>query len=349
MFELYGTADGTATADLDSSILIVDDDPGLVQVMNQILSEVGNLRFATNGPDALRLARESAPDLILLDAEMPGMSGFQLFEALRLAPELANVPVIFITGHSEPDFEVSALEMGAVDFIVKPFTASLVRARVRTQLRVQHMAAKLSRIALTDSLTGVANRLQFDDMLQREWRRCRRGGDPLSLLLVDVDHFKAYNETHGRPAGDAALQRVADALALVCRRPADVVARCGGDELMVMLPQTDRNGAWFVAHAILEAVGALAIPHGKSPTHRNLTVSIGIGAYDELSACWAVHGPDLRRDSAVPPSPCEATDLVLAADQALRLAKRVRRAQAGVCDISSVGAQEPARAGAPAH
>lgn len=349
MFEHYGSADGAATADLDSSILIVDDDPGLVQVMNQILSEVASLRFATNGQDALRLARESAPDLILLDAEMPGMSGFQLFESLRLAPELANVPVIFITSHSEADFEVSALEMGAVDFIVKPFTASLVRARVRTQLRVQHLAAKLGRMGLTDKLTGVANRVQFDDLLQREWRRSRRGGDPLSLLLVDVDHFKLYNDGHGRPAGDACLQRVSDALALVCRRPADVVARCGGDELMVLLPQTDRNGAWFVAHAILEAIAVLAMPHGKSPTHRNVTVSIGIGAYDELSACWTVNGPDLRRDSTVPPASCAATDLVLAADQALRLTKRVRRAQAGVCDISSVGTQEPARAGAPAH
>jgi diguanylate cyclase (GGDEF)-like protein len=348
MFELYGSTDHAASADLDSSILIVDDDPALVQVMNQILSEVASLRFATNGQDALRLARESAPDLILLDAEMPGMSGFQLFESLRLAPELANVPVIFITSHSEADFEVSALEMGAVDFIVKPFTASLVRARVRTQLRVQHMAAKLGRMALTDKLTGAANRLQFDDLLQREWRRSRRGGDPLSLLLVDVDHFKSYNDTHGRPAGDACLQRVSDALALVCRRPADVVARCGGDELMVLLPQTDRNGAWFVAHAILDAIAALAIPHGNSPTHRSVTVSIGIGAYDELSACWISHGPDLRRDST-PPATCVAIDLVLAADQALRLIKRVRRAQAGVCDISSVATQEAAPVEAPAH
>jgi diguanylate cyclase (GGDEF)-like protein len=346
MFEQYGSGDGAGTADLDSSILIVDDDPGLVQVMNQILSQVASLRFATNGQDALRLARESAPDLILLDAEMPGMSGFQLFEALRLAPELANVPVIFITGHSEADFEVSALEMGAVDFIVKPFTASLVLARVRTQLRVQHMAAKLSRLALTDTLTGVANRLRFDDLLQREWRRSRRGGDPLSLLLVDVDHFKLYNQVHGRAAGDACLQRVADALARVCRRPADFVARSGGDELTVLLPQTDRNGAGFVAHAILDAVAALAMPHGKSPTHRNVTVSIGIGAYDELSACWTGAGTDLRRESAVPPLACAATDLVLAADQALRLTKRVRRAQAGVCDVASVGAPAPERAGA---
>jgi diguanylate cyclase (GGDEF)-like protein len=349
MFEHYGSADHSATADLDSNILIVDDDPGLVQVMNQILCEVASLRFATNGQDALRLARESAPDLILLDAEMPGMSGFELFEALRLAPELANVPVIFITSHSEADFEVSALEMGAVDFIVKPFSASLVRARVRTQLRVQHMAAKLSRIALSDSLTGVANRAQFDERLDREWRRSRRGGDAMALLLVDVDHFKSYNAVHGRAAGDACLQRVADALAMVCRRPADFVARGGGDELMALLPQTDRKGAWFVAHGILDAVGALEIPHGKSPTHRNVTVSIGIGCYDERSSCWATPGPDLRRDSAVSGAACAATDLVLAADQALRLIKRGRRGRAGTVDVSSLGALEPEQAGAPAH
>src|SRR6202171_1154717 len=124
----------------DASILLVDDDPGAIQLMGRILADVGKLRFATNGRDALRLARDAAPDLILLDAEMPGMSGFQLLKTLKAESFLADVPVIFITSHAEAGFEVSALDMGAADFIAKPLKASRVLARVRTQLRVKHMA-----------------------------------------------------------------------------------------------------------------------------------------------------------------------------------------------------------------
>jgi PleD family two-component response regulator len=142
----------------DVSILLVDDDPGAIQLMGHILASVGKLRFATNGNDALRLARDSAPDLILLDAEMPGMSGFELLKTLKAESSLADVPVIFITSHNEAGFEVSALDMGAADFIAKPFRSSRVLARVRTQLRAKHMADELRRTATIDGVIGVANR-----------------------------------------------------------------------------------------------------------------------------------------------------------------------------------------------
>jgi diguanylate cyclase (GGDEF)-like protein len=328
-------------SDLDNSILIVDDDPGVVEVLGRILSDVGQLRFATNGKDALRLARESIPDLILLDAEMPDISGFQLFESLRKESALSGVPVIFITSHSEASFEVSALEMGAVDFIAKPFSSSLVLARVRTQLRATHMAATLNRMAPTDRLTGLPNRRLFNEILEREWRRTRRGGDPMSLLLLDVDHFKLYNEHYGRACGDACLQRVAQS----SPRPADLVARSAGDEFMLLLPQTPRDGAEHVARRILDAVQALDLIHDKAPTRPNITVSVGIGCYDALSACWANAGPDHRRGKDLH-VPCTASDLVLAADQALRSGKRGRRARVTLCDISSIGTPESAPAAA---
>src|SRR3984957_5292421 len=185
--------------DTDVSILLVDDDPGAIQLMGRILAGVGQLRFATNGHDALRLARESAPDLILLDAEMPGMNGFELLRMLKAESSLAEVPVIFITSHNEAGFEVSALDMGAADFIAKPLRASRVLARVRSQLRVKHMADELRRTATTDGLTGVANRRQFDVSLESEWRRAQRSGEPVSLLMIDVDHFKLYNDLYGHP------------------------------------------------------------------------------------------------------------------------------------------------------
>src|ERR1700724_305216 len=174
----------------DVNVLLVDDDLGAIQVMGRILAGVGKLRFATNGQDALRLARDSTPDLILLDAEMPGMSGFELLKTLKAESSLADVPVIFITSHSEAGFEVSALDMGAADFIAKPLRSSRVLARVRTQLRVKYMADELRRTATTDALTGVANRRQFDESLGREWLRAQRCGDPASLVMIDGDHFK---------------------------------------------------------------------------------------------------------------------------------------------------------------
>jgi PleD family two-component response regulator len=195
------------------SILLVDDDPAAIQLMGRILADLGQLRFATNGKDALRLARASAPDLILLDAEMPNMSGFHLLEALKRESALAAVPVIFITSHCEARFEVSALEMGAADFIAKPVRSSLILARVRAQLRIIDMTNELRHTATIDALTGIANRRLFDEILEREWLRTRRAREPMSLLLVDVDHFKLYNDRYGHPQGDACLQRVARALA----------------------------------------------------------------------------------------------------------------------------------------
>src|SRR5580700_12049436 len=151
-----------------SDILLVDDDPDTIKVLRRILANSGELRFATNGADALRLAREAAPDLMLLDAEMPGFSGFQVFDALKAEPALADVAVIFVTSQSDAEITVSAFEMGAVDYITKPVNAALVLARVKTQLRVKHLTDELRRTATTDSLTGVASRRRFDESLKLE-------------------------------------------------------------------------------------------------------------------------------------------------------------------------------------
>ncbi len=320
-------------------ILLVDDDPGAIHLLGTMLAGLARLRFATSGKDALRLACDLPPDLILLDAEMPGMSGFQLMELLKAEPLLADVPVIFITSHAETSFEVSALDAGAADFIAKPFRSSRVTARVKTHLRVKRMADELRRLASTDALTGVANRRVLDESLTHEWLRARRSGDPLALLLIDVDHFKRYNDRYGHQMGDDCLVRVAQALRTACRRPADLVARYGGEEFMLLLPQTPRFGAECVAATALEAVKSLDIPHEDSPTSRRVSVSIGVAAHDEESTC---------RESAH--SRCSASDLVLAADEALYAVKRGGRAHARVrdlCDAFTWSQTLHAEAGAP--
>jgi diguanylate cyclase (GGDEF)-like protein len=335
-------AERQAATVMKSDILIVDDDPDTIKVLRRILADSGDLRFATNGQDALRLAREAAPDLMLLDADMPGWNGFRVFDAMKAEPALADVAVIFVTSQSESAFAVSAFEKGAADYITKPVNAALVLARVRTQLRVKRLTDELRRTAATDSLTGVASRRRFDESLNLEWLRAQRTGDPLTLLLIDVDHFKLFNDRYGHPRGDVCLRVVAQALVSASLRCADLVARYGGEEFVVLLSQTPRRGAEHIARRILDAVEALEIPHETSPTAPNVTVSIGIGCLDTAGTSWGNLTADSRRPGASHAHHTTA-DLVLAADRALYSAKAAGRAQARVLDIADVYSPQLAR------
>ena len=309
-------------------ILIVDDDPGAVQLMGRVLAGEGNLRFATNGQDALRLARAMPPDLILLDAEMPGMSGFEVCAVLKSEPELLDVPIIFVSSHRDESFEIAGFSVGAVDFIAKPVNQQLMIVRVRSQLRVKHMADQLQTRATIDALTGIANRRRLDEMLEREWLRAQRSRDPLALVLVDVDHFKLFNDRYGHPAGDACLRSIAQALSGACLRPGDLVARYGGEEFALLLPQTPLHGAQYVAHRILAAVDALAIPHESSTVSPQVTVSAGIACYDAASS--GSHAVSSKPTSN-PQEPIRW--LLQAADAALYAAKNAGRARVCVVDV----------------
>lgn len=326
----------------DDDILLVDDDAGSIQLMARILYGVGRLRFAMNGADALRLAREHPPDLILLDTEMPGLSGFEICHELKANPALAGTPVIFVTSHNELAFEVAGFEIGAADFIAKPVSAPLLLARVKTQLRVKHMSDELRRIATIDPLTGVANRRRLAESLDLEWRRGQRTNDALSLLMIDVDHFKLFNDRNGHPAGDGCLCSIVQALVRTSVRSGDLVARYGGEEFAVLLPGTPRGGAEHVARAILDAVRMLAIAHDTSPTAPYVTVSVGVGCYDEDSDCWRPQMGELRTANGLRAGRT-ATDLVNAADKALYAAKRAGRDQAWLLDLAHVDAPQLAR------
>jgi len=301
----------------------------MVQVLGRILSALGPVRFATSGEKALEKARVHPPDLMLLDVEMQGLSGFEVCEAMKADPALCNVPVILVTAHGGGEFELKGLEAGASDFITKPVSEPLLLARVRTQLRVKRLTDELRWIATIDALTEVSNRGTFDAVLRREWKRGARSHVPMSLLMVDVDHFKLFNDHYGHPAGDSCLRLVAQALKSVCLRPADLVARYGGEEFVLLLPETPRAGAEHVASRVLAAVAALGIPHEASLTAAHVTVSIGISYYDEHSPSWAgraVH-PAAKLPARTP------QDMVRCADHALYEAKHRGRAQARQLDL----------------
>jgi len=257
-------------------ILLVDDAPTNIQMLNETLRDGYHLFFATNGRDALRIASESLPDLILLDVIMPDMDGYEVCRFLKADPVLRDIPIIFITAMNQQEDEAIGLELGAVDYITKPFNPTIVRLRIRNQIELKRQRDLLTRLSHLDGLTGIPNRRSLDETLAREWRRGSRSTRPLSLMMIDIDHFKAYNDSCGHLAGDDCLRAVAQALKIPLERAADFVGRYGGEDFLGILPETDEEGAMMVARELLEGVASLNISHPASPLGGKVTVSIGI-------------------------------------------------------------------------
>ena len=256
-------------------ILVVDDDPVTIKVIAAIFKDDHDVILAGSAGEAMDLCGENPPDLILLDIVMPEIDGLEACRRFKADPATQDIPIIFITGQESPQEETRALSAGAVDFITKPVNSTVVKARVRTHLILKAQSDFLRSLAFLDGLTGVANRRRFDDYLGIEWRRSRRSANPLTLILIDIDKFKHYNDTYGHPAGDACLQAVAHALNGNLKRAQDLVARYGGEEFACVLPDTDHSGGRQVAEVLLGAVRNLTIPHeGTEPGI--LTISLGV-------------------------------------------------------------------------
>lgn len=304
---------------MNVDILLIDDDPIAARVIIGQLEDFGRPRFAASAAEAQFQIDLRVPELILLDMDMPGTGGLDLCRTLRQDMRLETVPIIFVTAMSDEDVEVRGLECGASDFIAKPTSTGLLRARVNTHLRLQRMTRQLQDQAMTDGLTGVANRRTFEATLHAETARALRNADTLSLILFDIDHFKAYNDQYGHPAGDECLRQVARALSAMARRPSDVFARYGGEEFVVLLPQTSRNGAMTLARAMLARLHELAIPHSASGVADHVTASMGVTSLEDD---WR---DPVQRGGNGPSD--HAARLVERADQALYQAKAAGRAQ----------------------
>ncbi len=264
---LASRLDSLLPALADARVLLVDDDPGMIQMLGRLLSGYSQLRFATDGGQALAIARSWQPELVLLDAEMPGIDGFEVCRQLKADPLLAEVPVIFVTQHTDARVESAVFELGAADFVAKPVAGPALRARVAMQLRLYRTAQRLVRLARRDALTGLAERAQFDEELDLECRRARRSGQPLALLLAGLEGLPGYLERHGRGAADNALRHVAGLAQQALQRPADLVARHGEDVFALLLPDTTATGAAVLAQQLQQALA------GES----ELTLAIGIG------------------------------------------------------------------------
>ncbi len=259
----------------ESTLLVVDDEKQNRLLLTELFEGEYKVIQAKNGLQALERARSHAPDLILLDVLMPEMDGMATIRALKREDATRNIPVIFITALDSPTDEEQGLNLGAVDYIAKPFHPSIVRVRVRNHLQIVHQRRLLEQLAALDGLTGIPNRRRFDESYALEWRRCQRAGQPLSLVVADVDHFKAYNDTLGHAAGDRVLQEVAAVLRQCARRPGDLAARYGGEEFVLLLPETGAQEAQMLAEELRAKLEARGLTHPASPVGTSVTLSIG--------------------------------------------------------------------------
>jgi len=266
------------------TILIVDDVVENVRILKNLVQDLARVVFAKDGENALAQAELHKPDLVLLDVMMPGIDGYEICRRLKAQDRTKDTAIIFITGADAEADEAAGLGLGAIDYITKPFAPALVRARVQNHLqlvralddlRVANEA--LQRMAVTDSLTGLANRRRLIEVGTQELLRAQRSPKAAGLmcaLMIDIDHFKQVNDTHGHPAGDAVIQAIARTC-MQAVRAIDTVGRLGGEEFAVVVPMTDCKGGVELAERLRERVEAASIPWDDGKSLR-VTISVGV-------------------------------------------------------------------------
>ena len=259
-----------------NSILVVDDQNLNIMALTHILSQEYTVYAAKNGPNAIKAAEKHLPDVILLDIIMPEMDGYTVITALKNSEVTKNIPVIFLTGLSNTDNGEKGLVLGAADYITKPFSPAIVKLRVANQIKMINQLRMIERLSMIDQLTELPNRRSCDIRLKFEWNRARREQSQISILVIDVDGFKSYNDTYGHSAGDECIKTIAGILSKNTARADDFVARYGGDEFAVVLPNTEEDGARMMAEKILEDIRSCAMNSEKNGVVNTTTVSIGV-------------------------------------------------------------------------
>ena len=288
-------------------VLIVDDVPGDIAILVEVLSAEYKVVVATNGKEALDIAGSKVPpDLVLLDIIMPEMDGYEVCRRLKDDEQTQNIPVIFITAEVEEEDETRGFELGAADYIVKPFSVPIVSARVKTHLILKEKTDSLERLATIDALTKIPNRRSYDSFIKQEWNRAKRTKTPLSLVFVDVDYFKPFNDNYDHAAGDECLAKVARALESSLHRATDFVARYGGDEFVAVLTDTDIEPARAIAENMQTNLDDMNITHPYSDVSDRVTISVGV-------------------TTTVPTDSLSQDSLIKAADSALYEAKEQGR------------------------
>lgn len=255
-------------------ILIIDDSYLQVAHLKDILSDDYDITTATTAAEGLKCVKQEQYSLILLDAVMPDMDGFTMLKILQEELITKHVPVIIVTSLSDTEHEEYGFMLGAVDYIAKPFHPSIVKARVRTHVKLYQYRMQIERQSMFDQLTGIANRRWYDEYSSKKWMDAIRLKTPFSICMLDIDKFKVYNDTFGHPAGDEVIATVAKTVAGHLQRSTDFVARYGGEEFVVILLGCNADEAYHYMEKIRQAVEELHIPHNPEVSPW-ITISIG--------------------------------------------------------------------------
>ena len=258
------------------TVLIVDDDFINNEILAHALEDDYVILMANSGSEALQLAEQELPDTILLDIVMPDIDGYEVCQTLRRNQSTQMIPIIFSTSKTSTEEEVLGLNLGASDYITKPYNLPLVKARVRNQVLLKQKTDMIERLANIDALTKIPNRRCFDEMFDQEWRRAIRGCYPISIAMFDIDFFKQFNDHYGHVMGDDCLVRVARELSVQNRRAGDIVARYGGEEFVYVWPHCPMQKAIVLAERALTSVTKLAIPHVGSTVKDVVSISGGV-------------------------------------------------------------------------
>jgi diguanylate cyclase (GGDEF)-like protein len=271
-----------------ANILVVEDSHAQADALAAVLQREGHrVVIAADGREAIRRVRSEPPDLVFLDLVLPDMDGLEVLRLIKARSEDAFTPVILLSARADLDSRVTGLRIGADDFLAKPFAEAEVLARAGAMLRIKSLQdqlraakAELERLSVTDGLTGLFNRRYFQTRLSQEFQRAQRYTDPVSLMMIDIDHFKRVNDTYGHPVGDVVLKGTADLVRSSVRDP-DICARYGGEEIAVILPKTHLAGALVVAERIWRELGQkrYGVEEKGEPRELRVTASIGLAFY----------------------------------------------------------------------
>ncbi|PCJ47759.1 MAG: diguanylate cyclase response regulator [Moraxellaceae bacterium] len=309
-------------------VLVVEDNKTVSMIASRIINSMGHEAIlATDGEQALALFKGDRYDLVLMDVELPGLDGFETTRRIRqLAPD-SWFPIIFISGNTEDTYLATGIEAGGDDYLSKPVKPVVLKAKINAMARIAQMQEQLSatnknlevaneelqRLSCLDGLTSVVNRRGFDKQFKVEWGRCLRESTPLSVMMIDIDQFKGFNDNYGHLAGDDCLRIVAQTLGNQLLRPGDLIARYGGEEFAVLLPLTDLKGAQDVVDNMFDALNKANVPYPDSTVCDRVTISIGVFCTTQLALDFD------KTDKLM---------LVQHADEALYVAKHSGRNQA---------------------
>lgn len=266
------------------TILVVDDMTTTLLLIHDLLKDTYEVKIAKSGTKALEILESPNDiDLILLDIEMPDINGYDVCKRIKNNETIKNIPIIFITGRTSQEDEEYGLNLGAIDYITKPFNKAIVKLRIKNYLNLKIKNDMLEKLSMYDGLTNIRNRRFFDETFEKTFSEIKRDKKSLAVLMIDIDFFKPYNDNYGHGQGDETLRKVAKALEKTIKRASDFVARYGGEEFVILLKDINKDGVEAVANNLLNAVRELKITHEFSKIENYVTVSIGVSYYNSSS------------------------------------------------------------------